>query len=84
MKKYLLIVVMFVCSMSMQAQFSGQGSGTEKDPYQITTADELFEVRNDLSAYYKVMEDIDLSAWITEPISPSPVTFIAQFVLLRM
>lgn len=66
MKKTILFAMMAVCSMNMQAQFSGKGSGTEKDPYQITNADELFEVRNDLEAYYKQINDIDLTAWIQE------------------
>lgn len=46
--------------------FSGKGSGTESDPYQITTADELFEIRSNTSAYYKLMNDIDLGAWIQQ------------------
>ena len=87
MKKTILCVMMAVCSLNMQAQFSGKGSGTEKDPYQVTNADELFEVRNDLSAYYKVMEDIDLSAWITEnspnygwaPIGTDSLPFMGGF-----
>ena len=66
MKKTILFAMMAVCSMNMQAQFSGQGTGTEKDPYQVTNADELFEVRNDLSAFYKQMNDIDLETWIQE------------------
>lgn len=48
------------------AQFSGKGSGTETDPYQVTNADELFEVRNDLSACYRMMNDVDLTEWIAE------------------
>lgn len=66
MKIIILTTMLAVCSLSMQAQFSGQGSGTEKDPYQVTNADELFEVRNDLSAHYKLMNDIDLGTWIKE------------------
>ena len=66
MKKALFTMLLAACSLGMQAQFSGQGSGTEKDPYQITNADQLFEVRNDLTAYYKVMNDIDLGVWIQE------------------
>ena len=56
---------LFLGSATMYA-FSGQGSGTEKDPYLVTNADELFEVRNDLSACYKQINDIDLSEWIYE------------------
>lgn len=66
MKKIFLTTLLAVCSLSIHAQFSGQGSGTEKDPYQITNADELFEMRNALSAYYIVMNDIDLTEWIAE------------------
>lgn len=66
MKKTISIFLMTVCTMNAQAQFSGKGAGTEKDPYQITTADELFEVRNDMSAYYKQINDIDLETWILE------------------
>lgn len=66
MRKTIFFAMMAVCSMNMRAQFSGLGTGTEKDPYQITNADQLFDVRNDLTAYYKVMNDIDLGAWIQE------------------
>ena len=66
MKKTIAIILMTICTMNAQAQFSGKGSGTASAPYQITTADELFEVRNDLSAYYILMNDIDLTEWIEE------------------
>ena len=59
-----------LCSLGVSAQFSGAGSGTSSDPYQITNAEQLFEVRNSLSAYYKLMNDIDLTEWIAEE-SPS-------------
>lgn len=56
------MIALLLGSATMYA-FSGQGSGTEKDPYLVTNADELFEVRNDLSACYKQINDIDLSEW---------------------
>lgn len=40
------------------------GSGTEEDPYRIYTAEDLQGACN--SGYYKLMNDIDLSAWINE------------------
>ena len=87
MKKILFTTMLAVCSLSMQAQFSGQGSGTERDPYQITNADELFDVRSTPSAYYKLMNDIDLSAWIQDdnpkngwnPIGTFSVPFSGHF-----
>ena len=66
MKKKILFAMFAAYVFTAQAQFSGQGSGTEKDPYQITNADELFEVRNALTAYYIVMNDIDLTQWIDD------------------
>lgn len=40
------------------------GSGTEADPYRIYTAEDLQGASN--RGYYKLMNDIDLSAWINE------------------
>lgn len=40
------------------------GSGTEADPYRIYTAEDLQGACN--RGYYKLMNDIDLSAWINE------------------
>jgi hypothetical protein len=65
MKKVFLLGIA-LCITSMAFAFSGKGSGTEKDPYLVSNADELFEVRNELSAYYKQVDDIDLTAFIQE------------------
>lgn len=50
----------------MRAQFSGKGSGTTDDPYLITTANELNQMRHNLEACYKLMRDIDLTEWLSE------------------
>lgn len=65
MKKLIFLVMIAVPSLHIHAQFSG-GMGTESSPYQITTADQLFDVRGDLTAHYILMNDIDLSSWIAE------------------
>jgi hypothetical protein len=39
------------------------GSGTQTDPYLISTPEDLNAIRNDLTAYYKLTNDIDMSAW---------------------
>lgn len=41
--------------------FSGAGSGTQGDPYVITTVQQLQEMQNDLAAYYVLGNDIDAS-----------------------
>jgi hypothetical protein len=43
--------------------YSGLGTGTEGDPYQVATAAQLNEVRDYLSAYFIQTADIDLSGY---------------------
>lgn len=51
-------------SVTRAAYGSGMlGSGTESDPYQVATAEDLDNVRNDLTAYYIQVADIDLSEY---------------------
>jgi hypothetical protein len=42
--------------------FAG-GAGTADDPWQVATADQLDLIRNDLTAHYILIEDIDLSGY---------------------
>ena len=65
-KKVLLLVLSAFCPLWALAQFSGQGSGTEEDPYQITDAIELYQVRSNISAHFILMNDIDLTDWLAE------------------
>lgn len=65
-KKVLMLVLSAFCPLWALAQFSGQGSGTEEDPYQITNAIELYQVRSYLSANFIMMNDIDLTDWLAE------------------
>ncbi len=43
-------------------RFAG-GTGTAEDPWQIATADQLDHVRDDLTAHYVLIDDIDLSGY---------------------
>ncbi|MCG8502536.1 MAG: Ig-like domain-containing protein, partial [Firmicutes bacterium] len=52
------------------------GSGTIEDPYLIGTAEQLYNIRYDLAAHYKIINDIDLidyAEW--EPIGSRSVPF---------
>ena len=42
--------------------FAG-GAGTAEDPWQIATAEQLDRIRDDLTAHYILIDDIDLSAY---------------------
>ncbi len=55
------IVLSFTPTVALAADFPGEGSGTSNDPYLITTAEELDAVRDNLSAYYRLENDINLS-----------------------
>ncbi|MEM5767332.1 MAG: hypothetical protein AAGU32_03440, partial [Bacillota bacterium] len=56
-----VLVLSLLPTAAWAADFPGSGSGTQADPYVITTAEELDAVRNDLDGYYKLGNDIDLS-----------------------
>ena len=70
MKKYLLLAFFAwanagIFTMQVSA-FSGNGSGNAESPYLITKAVELDEVRDNLTAHYRLMNNIDLTDWITQ------------------
>lgn len=58
MKKYLSILLF---TMASCFAFSGNGSGTEDAPFIITTVDELQEMKDNLTAHYRLGNDIDAS-----------------------
>lgn len=49
--------------------YSG-GSGTSGDPYLIATAQDLNDIRSNLSAYFKLTKDIDLDGTAYDPWTP--------------
>jgi hypothetical protein len=61
MKNTILYIVLFIIFSLEVLPFSGNGSGTEADPYQITNVHQLQEMNDDLSAHYILMNDIDAS-----------------------
>lgn len=68
--------------------FSGAGEGTQENPYIITNAQQMHEVRYNLSAYYVLGNDIDLSGienWepigdAEEPFKGSLMEIIRQYL----
>jgi hypothetical protein len=58
------------------------GTGTLLDPYIITTQTDLYNIRNSLSAYYELANDITLTAYQTGfgwlPIGQSSPYFTGQ------
>ena len=60
MKKAILCLVLILAWCGSVYGFSGDGTGTDVDPYLVNSADLLNEVRDDLTAYYEQTADIDL------------------------
>ncbi|MEI6750414.1 MAG: choice-of-anchor Q domain-containing protein, partial [Bacteroidota bacterium] len=66
MKKSFLIFFLILLSGWARAAFD-DGDGTSSDPYLVSTAAQLNDVRNYLSSYFLQTADIDLSAYSTDP-----------------
>lgn len=58
-KQLLVILATIVLSFSAFAQFL-EGDGSQNNPYLISTKDQFLAIRNNLSACYKQIADIDL------------------------
>ncbi|MCG8540949.1 MAG: peptidase M26, partial [Clostridia bacterium] len=52
-----------------------QGTGIVNDPYIVTTGEELNEIKNNLSAHYRLGNDIDLGNVEWEPIGIQTMAF---------
>lgn len=62
---YVPLMTVQVEAVANTTEFAG-GSGTEEDPYLISTPEHLYSVRNYLSAHFKMINDIDLTAATAE------------------
>ena len=63
MKNTIALIILIVSFANLYS-FSGKGSGTSSDPYQITTLEQLQEINTDsahLAAHYILMNNIDAS-----------------------
>lgn len=56
-----ILLVLILLSLPAAFAYSGNGAGTIEDPYRISNTEELNEMRNDLSAHYILVTDLDLS-----------------------
>jgi hypothetical protein len=61
MRKLTILLIFGLALPGGVYSFSGNGSGTEEDPYQITNVHQLQEMNDDLDAHYILMNDIDAS-----------------------
>lgn len=70
MKRLLTLAATFLCCMATSfAQFTGSGSGTESDPFQILNPIQLNQLRNFLNTsgvYFRLDADIDLTEFLED------------------
>lgn len=64
-KKMLFVLALMLSTISVYSQFAG-GDGTEGNPYQVSTAAELDSVRAYADANFILMNDIDLTDYLTD------------------
>ena len=58
----MMLILSMSASAFAQSEFAG-GTGTAEDPWQVKTAQQLDLMRNDLTAHYILIDDIDLSGY---------------------
>lgn len=70
MKKTISILISLALLISFLPiqTFAMTGSGTESNPYLVSSASDINNIHNDLSGYYKLTCDIDMSGVDFEPI----------------
>lgn len=63
-RKFLLAfatIVILVCLLALSVS-AMSGTGTEQDPYVVETAEDFVSIKNNLSAHYRLDEDISVSS----------------------
>lgn len=71
----LFVGSLFFIVKSSALAFSGSGSGTSGDPYQVTTCSQLHEIASNLSAYYLLKNDVDCNGFSWIPIGDTSSNF---------
>ncbi len=68
MKRVFVLCLMTLCVHLVRGQFSGQGSGTAEDPFLVSTALNVWEIRNfqGKEKKFKLINDINLSELIAD------------------
>jgi len=59
MKTIVVLAISFLWLPLCMLSFSGDGEGTEMDPYQISNVQQLQEIYDDLDAYYILMNNLN-------------------------
>lgn len=75
----LLSIIFVTVGTSQSFAYSGTGSGTSGDPYEISTCAQFQEMNGNLSAYYQQNNDIDCTGVSFSPIGTTDNAFTGTF-----
>jgi len=75
---FIAMILLFCLNTDVFA-FTGSGNGTSSNPYIITTPAQLGEVKNSLSASYKLGADLDMSGVTFTSIGSLSAYFKGEF-----
>ena len=56
-----ILTILSVLPIGKVLAFNGRGQGTPESPYLILTADQLKEIKDDMDAHYKLVNDIEIT-----------------------
>lgn len=68
MKKIISIIITISMLLASVPAFAVSGTGTESNPYLISSASDIAKIHDDLDGYYKLTSNINMSGVAFEPI----------------
>ena len=68
MKKIISIIITISLLLASVPAFAISGTGTESNPYLISSANDIAKIHDDLNGYYKLTSNINMSGVAFEPI----------------
>jgi len=78
MKRLILFLLFFILLQPAYAQYAG-GNGTESDPYLISNSTQFNNIKLNLNASYRLIQDIDFSGGSLTPIGTPSNPFTGNF-----
>jgi hypothetical protein len=76
--KIIVVAFIIMCLCGNVSAYAG-GDGSAGNPYQVTTANDVQNVANDLSAHYVQINDIDISHLAFTPIGEPGIEFTGSY-----
>ena len=76
--KWVFLLLLLVCCLLIAPAAAAGGSGTAADPYIIQTPVEFQSIQNDLSAHYKLGNDLDFTGFTFQVLGSNTAPFFGS------